>query len=465
MGIPFAPMTTLTLYCPACAVSNDTQALDDQLQCARCNTRYPNLHGVPFLLPDPDQSLARWEARAHSEQQRLRSKQTECARAIDASPSTGQATLERLTHLSRAYEQQLKCLSSLLKPLLRDLPGSDHTTYQALKTRGLQDNTTLFSYASNLFRDWVWGDEENRQALAMLQSVALDDWGNTLVLGAGGGRLAWDIACSGATQVVAVDINPFTTLAAQQITSAANGAAAALTLWEFPVAPITTQDTAIEQRLSADSSASPTNLQFVLADARALPFAPGSFDTVITPWFIDVVQDPAATTAQRIHGLLKDGGQWLNFGSVAFADADPAKCLLLPELCALVAANGYEQPGVTEQRGPYLRSPHSRFARDELLHAFAARKTLAVDEVTPREPVAAQTSVPDWINDPEQAVPTLAQFQEQALATQVHAYLMSLIDGKRSIVDIALVLEERRLMTAREAVPVVQDFLAKMLDD
>ena len=80
-------------------------------------------------------------------------------------------------------------------------------------------------------------------------------------------------------------------------------------------------------------------------------------------------------------------------------------------------------------------------------------------------PLAQELSTPVWITDPTKAVPALPTFTEQAMATQVHAYLMSLIDGKRSISNIANVLEEQRLMSAREAVPVIQGFLSKMTSE
>ena len=454
-------MTTPSFYCPACS---EARELNEELQCSSCNTTYPRLAGIPFLFPNPEQELARWEARSHSEQQQLLKRQADCnasLAALDQSSAGAYATSARLRHLSHAYGAQLDCLSALLEPLLQGRPGSDHPTYQGLKTQGLQDTTTLFSYATNLFRDWVWGDEENDQALAMLLSVAPGALGNTLVLGSGGGRLAWDLACTQTDEVTAVDINPFTTLAAQQITRVGAATDTALKLWEFPLAPVHTEDTAIERLLSAQSDDTSSTLNFVLADARALPFALGSFDTVVTPWFTDVVQESPAKTAQHINTLLKPGGRWLNFGSVAFANADPAQCLLIEELCALVASSGFEEPVLTEQRGPYLQSPHSRFSRNELLHAFAATKA---HEQHPATGFSDEPSSPDWLTDPAQAVPKLAHFEQQALATQVHAYLMSLIDGERSISDIAQELEASRLMTAREAVPVVQDFLTKMLD-
>jgi hypothetical protein len=42
---------------------------------------------------------------------------------------------------------------------------------------------------------------------------------------------------------------------------------------------------------------------------------------------------------------------------------------------------------------------------------------------------------------------------------------MSLIDGKRSIKDMARLVIEQRLMTADEAEPAIRSFLIKMYDD
>jgi len=41
---------------------------------------------------------------------------------------------------------------------------------------------------------------------------------------------------------------------------------------------------------------------------------------------------------------------------------------------------------------------------------------------------------------------------------------MAMIDGRRSITDMASLMEEQRLMTSKEAFPVIRGFLVKMLD-
>ena len=192
------------LHCPDCA-----ESLTQELQCPACETNYPTLSGVPFLFPKPQLELARWQARAHSEQQNLLDQRAKCEKALkhlganasDNDSSVNNSvnhTVARLEHLVGAYNDQLNCLTQLLQPLLQNQPGSDHTTYRAMETPGLTDTTTLFSYASNLFRDWVWGEEENQQAINMLLKVGPQTLGKTLVLGAGGGRLAWDLAVLGA---------------------------------------------------------------------------------------------------------------------------------------------------------------------------------------------------------------------------------------------------------------------------
>jgi hypothetical protein len=42
---------------------------------------------------------------------------------------------------------------------------------------------------------------------------------------------------------------------------------------------------------------------------------------------------------------------------------------------------------------------------------------------------------------------------------------MSLIDGKRSIKDMAIILEKQKLMSQQEAEPAIRSFMTKMYDD
>jgi hypothetical protein len=62
-------------------------------------------------------------------------------------------------------------------------------------------------------------------------------------------------------------------------------------------------------------------------------------------------------------------------------------------------------------------------------------------------------------------VPALPQIRAQALATRVHAFLLAMIDGERSIRDMARLMEQQQLMMAADAEPAIRRFLARSLAD
>ena len=104
-------------------------------------------------------------------------------------------------------------------------------------------------------------------------------------------------------------------------------------------------------------------------------------------------------------------------------------------------------------------SPASRHGRRERVFTFSAYKERSVD--VPRRHVA----LPDWLVTGKEPVPLSPSFRQQAMTTQIYSFIMSLIDGKRSIRDMAVVLEQQRLMTEEEAIPAIRTFLTKMYDD
>jgi len=59
----------------------------------------------------------------------------------------------------------------------------------------------------------------------------------------------------------------------------------------------------------------------------------------------------------------------------------------------------------------------------------------------------------------------LESFQMQAISTRIHAFIMSLIDGQRSLSDMADHFAEQKLMTRDEAEPAIRSFLIKMYED
>lgn len=443
-------MTNLShlLACPRC------RAALDGWSCPSCQVTFPVLDGVPWLVSDPDAVRFQWRNRWQLGLADLERRQRAVREA--AGSATDEATLARLGNLAEGYAAQHRGLKTLLGSLGLAAPA-DLETYLALRTR-LPTQVGLTSYQANVFRDWCWGDAENRASVeAISGSLAppgAREEQSLLVLGAGAGRLAFDLHQDleiGLT--VALEFNPYLTILARRL-----AAGEAIDLVEFPIAPAHGARSAIARTLAAPAPAR-EGFEVVLADAMNPPFLPGAFDLVATPWLVDVIDAPPRSLLQQVNTLLKPGGEWIYHGSLAFDRPDPAENLNLEELTALAVECGFRVGGTEEREMPYLNCPDSRHGRRERVVTFVARKATALDPPPPHQ------SLPDWIARGDEPVPLLASFQSQAMAVRIHAFIMSLIDGRRSLEDMAAVLEEQQLMGKEEARVAIRGFLIKMYDE
>lgn len=453
------------LACPQCQhplASSSARAQRSQLWCQHCELSFPLLDGILCLFPEPQAALIEWRTRWHLALHELALDEAATKRALGV--TTRKSTGKRLRRLTKAYQTQQQQLRKLLRPL-GQFDSTDHATAMALKTR-LPSHHGLLSYAPNIFRDWCWGNDENiamRDALlkaygAVQAEQAESTEINLLVLGAGAGRLSADLHTAlNPSQTYAVDSNPLLGMVAQKMWQ---GQTAQLV--EFPLAPRSLETSAVEQTLKNSEplpQAKQERLRFVLADALHAPFTPGSFDLVVTPWLTDVIDSGADELVPRVNHLLKPGGIWLNTGSMAFAHANPATCHSLEELNECAQNQGFAECYQDEQQVPYLASPHSRHQRLEALCTNGWRKT------SEARPQPAYQHLPDWLALGEEPIPAIDAFTLQAGTTRVHAFIMSLIDGNRSIADIAQVLAEQRLMAAPDAKVALRGFLLKMLEE
>jgi uncharacterized protein YbaR (Trm112 family) len=435
------------LACPACGTRLTGAA------CLSCRIDFPTVGGIPWLMPDPRASLIEWRGRLHH---LLTHYATEAARqrGAQAAAAPGSLTRARLDHVASALDDQATRIRELMQPLGIDRRGEAHAVHVALGTE-LPLRQGLSTYYTNLHRDWCWGDAENRAALDAVTASLPPGQASAriLVLGAGAARLAYDLHQAVRPRLtVALDFNPLFLLAAARIL-----AGETLELYEFPIAPRSIADHAVLRRLAAPQSPSP-GLELVLADASAPPFLTGSFDLVLTPWFVDIAGEPVLRVVQRINSLLAPGGLWINHGSLAFANAAPVNALSLEELLASLPASGFAPATASESRVPYLCSPASRHGRQETVITFTARKERDTS------PLAAGHPVPDWLERSDLPVPLLPQFRAQSLSTRVYAFLLAMIDGERTIPEMARLMEQQKLMTAEDAEPSIRRFLARALE-
>jgi SAM-dependent methyltransferase len=440
-----APLAEL-LACPACGTALAGTA------CLGCRLDFPSFNGVPWLMPEPRLALAEWRGRLHYLLTHYAAESARQRAALEGLPEAT-PTARRLAHVAAALEDQAARVRALLKPLGVEKRSEAHAVHVALGTE-LPLTQGLSTYYPNLHRDWCWGESENRASLdALLACLPSGCRPNrVLVLGAGAGRLAYDLHHAlRPALTVALDFNPLFLLAAARIV-----AGEAIELYEFPIAPRTIEDHALLRRHVAPAPAA-AGLELVLADASAPPFRPASFDMVVTPWFVDVAGEPVSQVARRINGLLAPGGLWANQGSLAFADAQPADAWSLEELLERLPQLGFERSEARESRQPYLSSPASRHAREECVVSFCARKQRDLPPPPPGR------ELPEWLTRADRPVPVLPAYRAQALSMRVYAFLLAMIDGERTIRDMARLMEQQKLMTADDAEPSIRQFLARAL--
>ena len=441
------------LACPRC----DKSPLEEDggaFHCKACNVQFPSINGIPWMFAEPQAALGEWRGRLAFALQQTGHEISGLERELK-SEDLHSLTRRRVERYKKGLEDHRRRLGKLLKPIDMQANYGSYETYLALRTR-LPADQGLNTYYANIHRDWSWGDEENSASLKQIRSVLHDhaELGKVLVLGAGAGRLAYDIHRSlNCTTTVAMDFNPLLMLVAQAVTRGDK-----LKLYEFPIAPKSLEDDAILRPLTAPEPVD-ARFQLVLGDALRAPFSDASFDTVVTPWLIDIISEDLPVFAARINRLLVDNGRWVNFGSLAFSSPLRSRNYSPEETKAIVAECGFSDPYVSQKTIPYMCSPASRHGRQEKVFSFSAYKEREV-----RKP-ERHKALPDWLVTGKEPVPLSSSFRTQAMTTQVYSFMMSLIDGKRSIRDMASVLEKQKLMSKDEAEPAIRSFLTKMYDD
>jgi ubiquinone/menaquinone biosynthesis C-methylase UbiE/uncharacterized protein YbaR (Trm112 family) len=441
------------LACPRCD-KTPLERNGDQRHCKACKVDFPSINGIPWMFAEPQATLGEWRGRLQFALQKLSHEIAGLENELK-NDDLNSLSRRRVQRYKKALEYHHRALSKLLRPVDTEAMHGSYESYLALRTR-LPADQGLNTYYANIHRDWAWGDEENDASLNQIRSVLHDhaDLGNVLVLGAGAGRLAYDIHRNlSCTTTVAMDFNPLLMLVAQAVTRGDS-----LKLYEFPIAPLALEDDAVLRSLTAPEVAD-DRFHLVLGDALRAPFPDQSFDTVVTPWLIDIITDDLPILAARINNLLAENGRWVNFGSLAFSSPERARRYSPEETKAIVAESGFSDPYVSQKTIPYMCSPASRHGRREKVFSFSAYKERGVQKPERHK------ALPDWIVTGKEPVPLSPSFRTQAMTTQIYSFIMSLIDGKRSIKEMAIVLEKQKLMSKEEAEPAIRSFLTRMYDD
>jgi len=403
------------------------------LRCRKCGQAYPRLGAIPVLLPEPFDyfaSCSRQLSGLEEQVERVVQDIREQLQSVDLLPSTR----KRCRTMIEGIVGQLHDVRAILEPML---PAQK----QSNEVRGQSDRVpATLDYLPYLYRDWGWppqADGENERALAMVARLLEDRCpGRMLVMGAGACRLAYELHLRySEAELMVIDLDPVLFSAARAVTHGES-----LSLREANLEMGDLDQAAREWVLAAPQGpVDDSRFHFLVADAVDPPLAPGFFDTVLTPWFIDQGPEDVRDLISTLHRMLKPGGRWVNMGPLKYdLDVPVARRFAREELFDLAALAGFRVGPRESEAELYLVSPLNGRGKVEWVLAFSATKLEAAEESS-----SAGVGPPSWLIFRHLPIPT---FEGQALfwsEAPTVRMVVSSIDGRRTLDDIALLVAER----------------------
>ena len=302
------PTSTRRADPPRCAEALDLRA--DRIACARCGHSYPRLGEIPVLLPTRDAYLAACRA------QLIR---------LDSAPprpcwaSRGRPARGTTPGHTRALRSDDPCARRPARGRAGD-PGSLRP--QGISRARPRARPATVEYLHNLDRDWAAprGGRRKRARARVARGADRGDAARAHA-GAGSGRVSSRVRPAPPARGRRDRGDRRTLLFTAAHTVVRGGTVSARSQPRSRGEP---SQSAREWKLSAPGGPiDAERFHFLVADGLEPPFAAGSFDTVVTPWFIDQAPDDVRDFVGTVHRLLLPQGRWLNLGPLLYEPAVP----------------------------------------------------------------------------------------------------------------------------------------------
>jgi len=430
---------TRSLRCPRCR--GELAPVEASFRCNRCGLQFPSIGSIPVILPDPEGFLSRCRYQldelARSVAMATRQIQGELA-AADLLPTTRSRCLSTI----EAMEGQLADVRAVLEPGLPSgptlVPASSSVPISPVNLESLP----------YLFRDWGYPDEENdenQQALAAVEAaLARRPMGRTLVMGAGACRLPYDLHLRDEeAEIVALDLDPVLFSVAGMVLS---GESVSLREANLEVLDLAQSCRAWTLR-APRGPAIKDRLQLMVADALDPPFALGSFDTVLTPWFIDQGPSDIRDLLSTIHGLLVPGGRWINLGPLRYEPEVPIPLRFSrDEILELLRRARFRVDGADTFSVPYLVSRLNGRGKVERVMTFSATRLETSQTNTERRGGSSdggrETAPPAWLIFRHVPIPKLPDPDRYARAHPLFRLVAMSLDGTKTLDDVTALVEQ-----------------------
>lgn len=418
------------ICCPQCGTPGNQGFDAHQLQCNQCQTRFFSVGKIPCLFPSGEHQLLIWQHQAavlkHMAEQALESIRQSLAR-FDISDKTR----DRLAELYKANLVNLDSITHLLQQ--KGIPAVPN---EGLAQAQLGD---LSEYFDLVFRDWAWDspnqpNEENKSALERVNHFLKELQPRplrVLVLGAGAGRLSWDLHQVLAPEfTLSLDSNPLLLALQDELINNHQS----LEFGEFKLFPQFDRPISALRTLTPPDKTDKDNSWVAMgANAWQLPLVAASVDLVITPWFIDVVGGDLRDLIGIINRVLVPGGHWINTGPLLFTRHLPLQLkYTIEEIKELLALSGFDVQGETIDVVKHIASPLEARGREEQVWTFLAQKNAQNTATIPGV-------LADWLVMHHLPIPPLTYAGQEP--TPLIDVVLKLADGNNSVNDICQLLQ------------------------
>ena len=272
------------------------------------------------------------------------------------------------------------------------------------------------------------------------------------VLGAGAGRLAMDMHKEfRLPMTVAVDFNPLLLAIARRMLNEES-----LSLYDFTTAPVSIESVVKSYELKSTHGPLP-GFNLLCADVADLPFEPHQFQSVLTPWLIDILPFNFRLLAQRVNACLEVNGNWLNFGPLGFLHQKEVWNITQEEIQEQLNECGFEVEAEKVSTMKYLSADDEVNSRNETVYLFNAKKIRDVK-------VESFTYLPKWMSETSQVVPLSQEMLQHRQVVRLHADLFHTIDGKLSIDQLGVMFASHYKVPADIAKAMVTNVLRQFLE-
>jgi SAM-dependent methyltransferase len=427
--------------------------------------KYPKVGGIPWLFPDPKHVLSHWRERIEMLLQTRAHEIEELKQSQKSSES--KLAKQRIENLRQSKILQLELLKKILEPLKSGKKLS-LAKIQALGYK-LPFNQGLLGYFPNMARDWGIShtglENENRILFEATKHFLPEEWTSTpnqtaihiAVLGCGAGRLPYDLAkLFPKSKVVAIDINPLLLFTAKRMNSGEKLSGI------FPAfSPKDRMNPALEIQLSAPAGPA-ENLEFAFADVYALPFQCGSFDLVVTPWLVDILPRKFSHLTSSLAQVSKPYGKWINLGAWFFNFQNEDENISLEEAEEIGQKTGWQPQGSQLFETPYLQTDIDSHRRFETMTGFIWERTA---EPVRYDSIWRFADKAEWLLDPNLPIPRLPAFQQSIESLSTMTWVLSQVDGKRSLNELTSILSTSSGLQPEAARDALDSFFERYLKD